>query len=196
MAKEVLQLTVAPRAEVRRDICRNVPWLAFILVLGLLYVLFMSAVIRIWESDWSFLRAAYFTVINMTTVGFGDVSPVTGTGKVIAGVNGVVGLILFGGFVAVIALALQPASWSASLVQAQEYHKHPQHQVERVTPNSAEEHAREGMAEMLEGLAKVIRGSGEARDFRGENGRVLFRAYGEPGDGSAVAEVWIHILNG
>jgi len=44
----------------------------------------------------SWLEGLYFCVINLTTVGFGDISPANGTARVLASLTAVCGVILFG----------------------------------------------------------------------------------------------------
>lgn len=113
MSQPVMQLKIAPVRSAIRDLRRNMRWIVAIGAIWVLYTLASSAVIRIWE-DWGYWHSCYFTLINMTTVGFGDVIPVTQQGKVIAGVNSVVGLMLFGVFVASITMALQPSSFDGT----------------------------------------------------------------------------------
>jgi voltage-gated potassium channel Kch len=61
-------------------------------------------------SPFGWFDSFYFTVINVTTVGFGDIVPRTTAGHWIAIANSLLGLIAFGWFVAVFTIALQPAS--------------------------------------------------------------------------------------
>jgi voltage-gated potassium channel Kch len=61
-------------------------------------------------SGYGWFDSFYFTVINVTTVGFGDITPRTTAGHWIAIANSLFGLIAFGWFVAVFTIALQPAS--------------------------------------------------------------------------------------
>lgn len=150
----VLQLVVAPAAEVRRDVRKNLPWVLGLLIITVAYVLLSSALISTFENGWTFLHACYFTVINMTTVGFGDVVPLTHGGKVIAGTNAFVGLLLFGILVAVLALALQPSGWSATLTPSES----PNDSERNASHDESDERAtpvENGVADFLEGLAKV-----------------------------------------
>jgi hypothetical protein len=89
------------------------------IVLGLLllWVIGSSVVISYLEA-WSLPHAGYFTVINVTTVGFGDVTAVTRWGKLLSGINAVVGLILFGALVAAITLAFQPSEFIGTATAA------------------------------------------------------------------------------
>lgn len=62
--------------------------------------------------------SVYFTFINVTTVGFGDIVPLTDAGRIIAIVNSLVGLIAFGMVVAQITAGFQPPSpTTAELVE-------------------------------------------------------------------------------
>jgi hypothetical protein len=112
--KDTLQLTVAP-TEVKRNILRTLPWVFVLLIVTVVYILIMSALICEFESDWSFLHACYFTVTNMTAVDFGDIFPLSHGARIIAGISGFVGLLLFGILVATLTVALQPSGWSATL---------------------------------------------------------------------------------
>ncbi|MGD8175327.1 potassium channel family protein [Marinimicrobium sp. ARAG 43.8] len=113
MPQPVMELKIAPVRSALRDLRSNMRWIIAIAAVWVLYTLASSAVIRIWE-DWGYWQSCYFTLINMTTVGFGDITPLTQEGKVLAGVNSVVGLMLFGLFVASITMALQPSSFDGT----------------------------------------------------------------------------------
>ena len=113
MSQPVMELKIAPVRSAIRDIRSNMRWIVVIAVTWVLYTLGSSAVICIWE-DWGYWHSCYFTLINMTTVGFGDVTPITQQGKIISGVNSVVGLMLFGVFVASITMAMQPSSFDGT----------------------------------------------------------------------------------
>jgi hypothetical protein len=113
MTQTVMELKIAPVRNALRDLRRNIPWILGIAVIGVLYTFASSAVICIWE-DWSYLHSCYFTLINITTVGFGDIYPITHAGKIVAGINSVFGLMLFGLFVSSITMALQPSSFDGT----------------------------------------------------------------------------------
>jgi hypothetical protein len=126
MSTSTISLSVAPVREVRRDLKRNVRWVLGFLGAVIVWVLISSLIIQALEDgtsnpvdkspiSWSFGKACYFTVINMATVGFGDVVPITPGGRFLACVNAVLGLLFFGLLVAVFALSLQPASWSGRI---------------------------------------------------------------------------------
>lgn len=56
-----------------------------------------------------YFTAFYFTVINMTTVGFGDIFPATGAARVLAMINAVLGVIMLAGFVSVVMFGFSPS---------------------------------------------------------------------------------------
>lgn len=145
----ILKLMVAPAAEVLYDTRRNFRWVMGIVVCVVIYVILSSIAIHYVE-NWSFLHASYFTVINMTTVGFGDVVPLTHMGKIIAGLNAFVGVIFFGILVAIIAMAFQPSGFAATLTS-----KGVLAPREQELKNDSL--VKNGTADFLEGLAKIIR---------------------------------------
>ncbi|MFH2019224.1 MAG: potassium channel family protein [bacterium] len=55
------------------------------------------------KTEWD---GVYFAVTTVTGVGYGDMVPVTGTGRVIAMILQTVGVVLFGSIVAMVAVAL------------------------------------------------------------------------------------------
>ncbi|MFA6959020.1 MAG: potassium channel family protein [Thermoanaerobaculia bacterium] len=113
MPGQILELVLAPRPKVLEDFYGNLRAIALALVVLLVYVL-SSSWLAVQFEDWTFLHSAYFTVINVTTVGFGDVTPVTHAGKILAAANALTGLILFGVVVALVTLAFQPAGMSGT----------------------------------------------------------------------------------
>jgi len=54
------------------------------------------------DNQISFIDVLYFTTVTVTTVGYGDIVPVTGEGRVIAAVLMLVGIALFGSMSAII----------------------------------------------------------------------------------------------
>ncbi len=184
--KDMLKFMVAPAAEVRRDLRRNLPWVVGLLIATVLYVLVSSTLIRQFESQWTFLHASYFTVINMTTVGFGDVVPSSHGGKVIAGINAFAGLLLFGFLVAVLSLALQPAGCSATLTSAGEHRGAEQvrHHEDKKVEND--------VAELLESLATLVRTADRNEESSAREGRVRIHIRGDGPIGSAI-DVFVHV---
>jgi CBS domain containing-hemolysin-like protein len=108
----------SPRA-VYTDLKKNARWFIVSgLVIGLVMV--ASSSLFYWcesvQQGNSFTRwsSLYFTVINFTTVGFGEIVPKTSWGRVIAVGNSLLGLVSFGWLVAIFTLALQPSQNAAS----------------------------------------------------------------------------------
>jgi voltage-gated potassium channel len=48
--------------------------------------------------EWSFFNSLYFTSVTMSTIGYGDMAPITHAGKVVAMFYGFMGAPLFIGF--------------------------------------------------------------------------------------------------
>lgn len=113
MAQSMMKLIIAPQRDVWRDFKANSGPILFAIAALLIYIILSSLVI--WKVEqWAFWRAAYFTVINVTTVGFGDVTAATQAGKIMSGVNAFVGLVIFGVLVALITLAFQPGQFTGT----------------------------------------------------------------------------------
>jgi len=110
--RTTLNMVVQPIKDIKTDFKRNLKYIILTLVVLLFYILASSFIIRLFQDNWSFLRSLYFTIINTTTVGFGDIVPTSYGGKVIACINSIAGLIFFGAIVALITLAFQPSSFS------------------------------------------------------------------------------------
>jgi hypothetical protein len=181
--KDVMQLMVAPAADVKRDMRRNLPWIKWLLIVTVIYVLTSSAIICLIE-DWTFLHACYFTVINITTVGFGDVVPITHGGKLIAGINAFAGLLFFGILVAVIAMALQPSGWSATLTSTGS--PNPNEQPKRIDDKLVEN----SVADFLESLATLVRATDKQEKITSREGRVRIEIMS---DGHAPSHVHLFI---
>lgn len=52
----------------------NVP-LHVVLVLACIYIVILAGTLRLWESQWDFFDALYFSFVTLTTIGFGDLVP-------------------------------------------------------------------------------------------------------------------------
>lgn len=80
---------------------------------GLLYsvvlLLVTGTVVYRFVEGWTWLDAFYFTVITLTTVGYGDLSPQQSVGKLFTVVYLLLGLGLIASFIAVIARHNNPA---------------------------------------------------------------------------------------
>ena len=57
---------------------------------------------------WSFVNALYFCVVTLGTVGYGDITPTTDTGKLFTVVYIIVGLAVIGGFFATLSRLIDP----------------------------------------------------------------------------------------
>lgn len=108
-------LEVAPWGDIKHDFKKNFKSIIFTFIVLVIYILLSSFIISLFEQGWSFLQSMYFTIINTTTVGFGDIYPMSSGGKIIACVNAVVGLVFFGAIVALVSLAFQPSSTSENI---------------------------------------------------------------------------------
>jgi voltage-gated potassium channel Kch len=66
-------------------------------------VLLVGTVFYHFNEGWSWLDSLYFSVITLTTVGYGDFSPKTDFGKVFTMIYIVVGLGILAGFISLVA---------------------------------------------------------------------------------------------
>ncbi|MDH2353332.1 potassium channel family protein [Bradyrhizobium sp. SSUT112] len=114
------QLIIGAPGTVVRHMRFNWRWLLVAALVIALWILGLGAAFHYVEATaqnavkdappFGWFESFYFTVINVTTVGFGDIYPRTYPGHWIAIANSVFGLMAFGWFVAVFTIALQPAS--------------------------------------------------------------------------------------
>lgn len=109
-----MKLIVQSPAQFRRDTWANRKWLLILAgaILGytvLSTIAFHFAEIPPGLSRYGYFDSFYFTIINITTVGFGDITPTTTWAKVVSIVNSIAGVLAFGFFVAIISAALQPS---------------------------------------------------------------------------------------
>src|SRR5258708_2765813 len=124
----VLQCIVQSPQAVYHDLKRNKLWIVGV-GLAIILLILGSATLFFWleavaqdkaapagSEPFSWFTSLYFTVINFTTVGFGDITPKTMHGRWLSMANSVLGLLSFGWFVAVTTLALQPSQPSESAV--------------------------------------------------------------------------------
>jgi len=120
----VIRLEIAPTGAIWRDTKKNRKWI-FVMLAAIFIVLFLSAQVATQighgfmvaegnpvhgVSTLSYPTAIYFTVINMTTVGFGDIFPVTRAARALAIFNAIFGLITFAALVSIIMMAFAPSS--------------------------------------------------------------------------------------
>ena len=50
--------------------------LSIVLVFALMYVCLLAGLLSVWEQQWNYFEAFYFSFITLTTIGFGDLTPV------------------------------------------------------------------------------------------------------------------------
>lgn len=82
-------------------------WLCRVVLLFLGFMLFSGAIaIIFWENQTAF-NAFYFVSVTALTIGYGDIVPVTVTGKIISIAVGIVGIICMGLLIAISTLTLR-----------------------------------------------------------------------------------------
>jgi hypothetical protein len=113
MDRDTLQLAIAPKRQIARDLRSNVGWLTLVFIVIAAWVLLSAFLIRLTEG-WTYGYSLYFTIINVTTVGFGDATAKTDWGRVISCANAVAGPVAFGVFVALLTLAVQPGEFTGT----------------------------------------------------------------------------------
>src|SRR6266852_1306839 len=111
---QLVHLIVAPTRQILRDTKQNIRAILLVFAALFLYILLSAAAVCRSEESWSYSKALYFTVINVTTVGFGDVVPSGGMSRGIACINAFAGLLFFGVLVALISLAFQPGEYTGT----------------------------------------------------------------------------------
>jgi hypothetical protein len=180
MAEERLALVIAPRRQIARDFRANSGPILVALAALAVYIILFSLIISVIEG-WSFLHAAYFTVINVTTVGFGDVTAATHFGKVVSGINAFVGLIAFGILVALITLAVQPGEFTGTASPVG-------NASERAKGADVAHHddGSEAVADLFESLGRVLR---TRRDAEGGSVRIVVRNHRE--DAHLLVEILV-----
>jgi len=131
-----MKLLVNPIRATARDMVGNLRMLAYVLIALLVFSGLSSTVYLFAEKQADpaarvagkqaapmtrdesypadFFDAIYFTITNVTTVGFGDIHPHSIGGKAISMLNSLVGVLLVGAFVAVFTAALQPTGFSGT----------------------------------------------------------------------------------
>lgn len=164
MAIDTINLVIAPTHAVRKDFQRNGRWILAVFGIWILYVL-VSAGVGAFLEDWNYFKSLYFTVINTTTVGFGDVTPSSSAGQTLAMVNAVIGLLIFGMLVATVTMALQPQSYSGTMAVSNVREPVPE------KPTEVREKAVEldPMDDLRKALARLIsRATEQGEPHRGE----------------------------
>lgn len=84
-----------------RTILRNAELRGLLLIV--IVIILLGAVFYTRVEDWKFLDALYFTVITLTTIGYGDFAPHTTFGKVFTMIYIFVGLGLLAMFISSVA---------------------------------------------------------------------------------------------
>jgi hypothetical protein len=184
MAEErpALAIVLAPRRQIVRDFRANSGPILVALAAMAVYVVLSSLVISAME-EWSILHAAYFTVINVTTVGFGDVTATTHLGKVLSGVNAFAGLIAFGVLVALITVAFQPGEFTGTASPVERASSRPK------SPDGAHSDESSGalaVADVFESLGRLLR---TPRDTK--KGRVRIAVHSHRDDPHIFVEIFV-----
>lgn len=52
----------------------------------------------LWRSPLGFIESLYFSVVTITTLGYGDISPITDTGRILTGTQAMLGIVSIGLF--------------------------------------------------------------------------------------------------
>ncbi|MBV7335508.1 potassium channel family protein [Chloroflexi bacterium TSY] len=95
----------------------------FVRLLGLVGIILASGA-HIYHrlEGWSYLDSFYFTIITLTTVGYGDFSPQTSLGKLFSMLYILLGLGVLGAFIAI--LSDKSHKWSATKEQSSRDEEH------------------------------------------------------------------------
>ena len=74
-------------------------------IFGLMYWVGGRNLVEIAESHLppDLLTSLYFSIVTFTTLGFGDVTPVTGLGKVVVTAEVILGYVMLGGLISILA---------------------------------------------------------------------------------------------
>lgn len=116
--QRLARMIVQSHRRVWRDAKANAKWVFVPLALILLWA-FVSAAISANcglvyspsgpNKELEYGAALYFTFINMTTVGFGDIYPISGGARILAVVNGILGIVMFALVTGALVLSLSPS---------------------------------------------------------------------------------------
>jgi Ion channel len=113
MAQETMTLVINCARPALRDTLKNKGWVLAVVAAVIVWTIISAAAFHYVETapirGW--LDSFYFTVINITTVGFGDIFPASSLGKLLAVANSLFGGTMFGLFVAIISAGLQPSEF-------------------------------------------------------------------------------------
>ncbi|HRV76438.1 MAG: two pore domain potassium channel family protein [Candidatus Nomurabacteria bacterium] len=89
-------MSVSKKAQVKLK--RLIKQFRIILAVSIVYIIAGSYFYHLFE-DWRWLDSIYFSVVSLTTVGYGDVSPVTDGGKIFTMFYLIFGIAIFGAFI-------------------------------------------------------------------------------------------------
>ena len=84
-------------------------WFSRGVIACLLIIVAINGLIISFLEKISIANALYFTFITALTIGYGDITPATGMGKMISVLVGILGMILMGLIIAIATLALKNA---------------------------------------------------------------------------------------
>lgn len=113
MGQRTVSLVINSGANAWRDTIANrngIVTFLFIIIAMTGCASFLFSIIE----GWKWFDALYFTVIDITTVGFGDLAPATVLGRVLSMAISIFGVVAFGYLIAVLTISLQPSSFSGS----------------------------------------------------------------------------------
>jgi len=101
-------LIFAAMGRLYRQMLRQPETRALLLTAMLILVIGVTFYTRV--EKWSLLDAIYFCVVTLGTVGYGDVTPTTDTGKIFTIFYIIFGLAVIGGFFATLGQLIRPGS--------------------------------------------------------------------------------------
>lgn len=120
--QRLTHMVVQSHRRVWRDVRSNTKWV--LVPLGLIFLwAFVSAAISAkcgliyspppttanMSKEFDYWVALYFTFINMTTVGFGDIYPISAGARALAVVNAILGIVMFALVTGALVLSLSPS---------------------------------------------------------------------------------------
>jgi hypothetical protein len=117
-SEDKMYFTIAPVSEIRRGLRSNLGAIASIFLALVLWCTISAGLVdffNLTNNAHGYLDSIYFTVINVTTVGFGDIVPIAAWGKVLSMINALLGLIFFGCLIAAVTAAFQPAEYQGAV---------------------------------------------------------------------------------
>ena len=88
------------------DIAQNLGVVLWCLFLFILYLAAGTLVFPLLETDWTYIDSAYFAVVTLTTVGYGDLLPTTPLSKAVVVLYGLLGIVYIGAAVGIIGSAI------------------------------------------------------------------------------------------